>query len=464
MDLAALDPVVLSAVSRATIYLCAMEWQWQPHRALASRPSLGAAYAHLNAAWVHATHARLTHVTLCAEDQQYTAHTTGDEQCSKRDAASHAAVGVRSEAEFEAALAAGDTRAVLLRDLERKYYMPPKKQARPTRGAGHMADVTRELAARPTVPDQRDDGPQQIHDVWQHAITRAPFPYEPKPTAWALGPLAAAQMERSQRHARCHLDAACTHAVHEATGDGPAPLNPHDYAVASSTVWHPCNLTLLASHPQNLNSVLVHFSTSRPDTGGAGPPMLDALAAAAAAAAAPRAHTDKRTSPRCVRATTASDSSDEQDDPTVTDNFDFSGVSSSSWYVKDVDSFFYLHCEQFGSWFTNYCHTGSMRWYCVAFVDLPRVVGVLMPRVLDAGLTARRITPAEHAAMSALVGTSAEPQIARDIVRMLVLAKQTFPSIAALEAAGQSQRHERERSAAVRVFAAPCCTTHLMRH
>lgn len=383
VDLAPMQADVLRAVARHGLHLCAVPLCWQPAHLRVGYPSLVAAYPALEATSVTPYRHTFAQVTLRACEQEFAgAHVSF---AAHADAsAGEESRAPSSERAVELRLLAGDTSEVLFKDLESPYFTPPYAGAT---SPVACSDVPRAVHAQlqcPPAEQAETDGPQQVFDVWSLAITSHAAHGDAAP--YALSATAQAQVDLMRTHSACDLNAGCR-----------LQRGAHDAAIPSATVYHPLNMGLLLAHPRNLTAVLPHLSSTL---------------------AQGREHKRQR--------------KDE-----VHDNFNFPGLCSPSWYLKGTDAFFYAHVEQYGAYFTNYAHRGSMRWYCVQRAQLPLVAAVVLQALLDAAAPGEGVSTDELQAMREAAAAGRAPDVAIDVARMLVLGKRTFPSLRKLLAAGQ---------------------------
>lgn len=167
----------------------------------------------------------------------------------------------------------------------------------------------------------------------------------------------------------------------------------HQHWIPDCTVYHPVNFSYLSSHPKNLLSILPHYcryTWIRAKDG--------------------KTHVEQHSM------------------------YEFSGLTSGSWYVKCGDDFFYLHIEQLSTWFANFCHEGAMRWYFIAWTQLDGIVRAMLKAL--ARQAPSKVTTDALKSINALAADSkAEPEL-RNLIRMLILGKRCLPSIDDLRAEG----------------------------
>jgi len=393
-------PFAVSAipVDGAHFRLSAVPNSWRPDRLPdgfdALSPFMGFGYRYLRTIPFAPINYKLALISPEQQDQQYNRDwITWTQQQTKAPPG----LTQQTEQEFWQLAGDGNTTRMHFKDMEQWYHAQ--------RGASNEA-----IKLKPS--KNKDTHIQRVHNPWRFAqietkaentvrgleAVEAQFhalkvpisanPQQQPQQASLLTPDVTDQLHRAWRHRHCDRNSQVC------VADQPAPEE-HQHWIPDCTVFHPVNFNYLSSHPKNLLSILPHycrFTWIRVRDGKTYTSTIE--------------HT----------------------------MYEFSGMTSGSWYVKCGDDFFYLHIEQLSTWFANFCHEGAMRWYFIAWTEIDGIVRTMLKAL--ARQTHNTNNQAMMDSISALAANpAAEPQL-RNLIRMLILGKRCLPSIDALRAEG----------------------------
>jgi len=370
---------------------------WRPDRlpdsSSALSPFMGSAYRYLRNIPFGPINYKLAVITPRAEDQQYGAEWITWTQQQER---APPKLKQLDEDEFWKLVAEGKQTVTHFKDMEQWHDTK--------RGASNEA-----IRFKPS--NDRNTHMQRVHNPWRfaqiekqadetvrdleavqlqfaalHVSTSAK--QQPQPQESSVSADTADLLSRAWRHRNCDRNSEVCVADH------PAPAE-HERWIPDCTVFHPTNFSYLPSHPKNLVSILPHhcrFTWTRVSDGKT------------------LTHTE------------------------VHSMYEFSGMTSGSWYVKCGDDFFYLHIEQLSTWFANFCHEGAMRWYFIPWTQMDGIVRAMLKALARQAPANKTKEIMDNIAILADDPT-AEPHL-RNLIRMLILGKRCLPLIDDLRAEG----------------------------